>query len=48
MTHNARYPQFNDAPHERPALGMFSHSAFGELIWLLIPVAVVALGLLFR
>lgn len=42
------YPNFNDKPHERPLLSMYGRTVFGELIWILIPIAVVALGLLIR
>ena len=43
-----RYPKFNDSPHAKPALSMFGRTPVGELIWLMIPVAVILSALLAR
>ena len=44
----SRYPKFNDRPHERPILTMYGRTPLGELIWLVIPLAVIILALLAR
>jgi len=42
-----RYPKFNEPfKTTRPVLNLFSQSPLGELIWLAIPIVVVALALL--
>lgn len=49
MNHVSRYPNFNNPPYcGRPVLAMYSGTLLGELIWLAIPLAVVALALLVR
>lgn len=48
MVDIVRYPKFNDRPHERPVLSMFGSTPLGELIWMLIPVAIILLALWMR
>lgn len=48
MIDKFRYPRFNDRPHERPVLRVYSRTVFGELMWVLVPVAVIVIGLLIR
>ncbi len=48
MIDNVHYPELNDRPHERPILAMYGDSPLGELIWVLIPVAIVVIALLMR
>jgi hypothetical protein len=48
MTPYSRYPKLNDKPHTRPILSMYGKTWLGELVWLLIPIAVLAFGLLLR
>lgn len=43
MVNPARYPKLNDVPHDRPMLTVYGKTAFGELIWLAIPLIVIAL-----
>ncbi len=43
MVSSSRYPKLNDVPHERPMLAAYGNTAFGELIWLAIPLIVIAL-----
>jgi hypothetical protein len=49
MNHVSRYPNFNNPPYGgRPVLAMYSRTPLGELIWLAIPLVVMALALLVR
>ena len=48
MLNITRYPKFNDSPHDKPTLSMFGGTPVGELIWLMIPVAVILSALLAR
>jgi len=48
MVNPTRYPKLNDTPHDRPMLSVYGRSAFGELIWLAIPLIVIALVSLLR
>jgi|GEM_PF-1791406 len=48
MVDISRYPQLNDAPHERPDLTAFGATPLGELVWMLIPIAVIVLSLMAR
>jgi len=48
MINLSRYPKFNDSPHERPTLAMFGKTIAGELVWVAIPLIVLAFALLLR
>jgi len=44
-----RYPGFNEHPYsQRPILAMYGDTLAGELIWLIIPLLVIALAVVFR
>jgi hypothetical protein len=43
------YPKFNDPPYaQRPVLSVFGSTPAGELIWLVIPLIVLALAVIVR
>jgi len=45
----SRYPSFNDPPYaERPILSVYDRIPLGELAWLVVPAAVLALAMLLR
>ncbi len=46
MNDRSRYPKFNAPLHARPVLSMYGASIWGELAWLVIPIAVITLALL--
>lgn len=49
MNHISRYPNFNNPPYtERPILSMYGRTGLGQLVWLIIPVIVFALAVIFR
>ena len=44
-----RYPKFNEHPYsQRPILAMYGDTPAGELSWLIIPLLVIALAVIFR
>ena len=45
----SRYPKFNDPPYIRQVgLSVYGRTPLGELIWLIIPVVILALALILR
>jgi hypothetical protein len=49
MNTNPNYPKFNDPPYtQRPVLAAYGSTPAGELIWMIIPVLVLALALIVR
>jgi len=49
MNTNPNYPKFNDPPYtQRPVLAAYGSTPAGELIWMVIPVLVLALALIVR
>ena len=44
-----RYPRFNEHPYsQRPILAMYGDTLAGELIWMVIPLLVFVLAVIFR
>ena len=49
MVNDPRRLQFNDPPYsQRPILSFYGKNPWGELIWMGLPILVVALALLIR
>ena len=49
MNHVSRYPNFNEHPYsQRPILAMYGDTVLGEWVWMIIPIAIFGLAVLFR